>query len=305
MDDPAVNQRDLDWATNAANDFASPGQYTPTCSIGKSSSATPQQDTDAGGKLTDISEHMAPPKGQTQGNFSNLLGLVSSVGDLGFIPTGTDGAGTITSAGVPWRTIRLQPSTLSSTMLPDWAILDLFEAPVSAAVADAPFLIPGNSTNSFVNVGGKVNVNATIQPFANLSRLEPLEGLVLGASIDGTSQLQTAGMATLAQNIAGLTTVNPNPFPNTNILYSSGQLADIKGVADGGEATEAMMRAIASLATTRGNVFSIYAVGQALKQDTYGTIHVEAERRTRRIFERVMSSGGTIIFQPVYSQDLQ
>ena len=312
VDDPCVVETDNDWTIGgSAGDFSNPQPYSPSCTVGKpSAGTTPQQDTTSGNLITDASMQFPAPAGTSP--TANPLGRVYSVGELGFIHTGMDGASTKSSTsnhGVPWRTIRLQPETVGSTDLPDWAILDLFAVPISTATLDAPFVYPGNSTNNYVNVGGKININSAIVPFTDssgnpiLSRPEPLEALVYGASIDGTSTVSATGAATLAANITSRTlAAGGRLYPNTNFLYCPGQLADIKGIADGGEASEALMREIASLATTRGNVFSVYADGQALKQDSTGALHVQAERRTQHIFERVISNG-VVTFQPVFSQN--
>jgi len=49
-----------------------------------------------------------------------------------------------------------------------------------------------------------------------------------------------------------------------NILVSVGQLAEIAGIGDQGESGEQIIRQVASLATVRGDAFSIYSCGQAI-----------------------------------------
>jgi hypothetical protein len=57
-------------------------------------------------------------------------------------------------------------------------------------------------------------------------------------------------------------------------------------VADGGEESEELVRQVGNLLTTRGNVFSIYGIGQALKQTPSGTILVTGEQRQQAMIER-------------------
>jgi len=68
----------------------------------------PQPDTSSNGRLSTASFRMPYPKGHTK----NPFGLVQSPGELGFIHTGLEGKskGTPAKVGIPWRTLRLQPS---------------------------------------------------------------------------------------------------------------------------------------------------------------------------------------------------
>lgn len=322
VNDPSVGSADADWPATTKHTFNQPNIYGPQCTTNTATSVSPPQDTSdgAGRSITDLGMHMPAPKATSPvdptAQPTNPQGMVYSVGELGYIHTGVDVVNSQTAShGVPWRTIRLQPDTTSagSTTLPDWALLDLFFTPITPAVSDTPFIYPGNSTNSFVNVGGKVNLNNAIFPFVNgsgvplLSRNQPLEALLLGASPDGTSSFSLSQADTVINNIGNRTLASGEaalPGINTNFLYTAGQVAQFKGVSDSGEASEALVREIAARGAIRGNVFSVYSIGQALKQDKSGAIHVLAARRTQKVFERVMSPGKVVLL-PVSSRELQ
>jgi hypothetical protein len=322
VNDPCVSAADADWPATATNTFGQPNTYGPRCTTNTATLTSPPQDTSdgSGQSITDLGMQMPAPKATTPVDLTaqttNPQGMVYSVGELGYIHTGVDVVDSQTvSHGVPWRTIRLQPDTTpaGATTLPDWALLDLFFTPITPAVSDAPFIYPGNSTNSFVNVGGKVNLNNAIFPFATgsgaplLSRMQPLEALLLGASTNGTSTLSLSQADTVINNIGNRTLATGETALsgiNTNFLYTPGQVAQFKNVSDGGEATEALVREITGLSAVRGNVFSIYSMGQALKQDKSGNIYVLGTQRTQKVFERVIS-GGKVVFMAVSSRDLQ
>src|SRR6185436_1972232 len=72
-----------------------------------------------------------------------------------------------------------------------------------------------------------------------------------------------------------------------------GEVVEIKGVADQGEESEELLREIANLITARGNVFSIYTVGQALKQTPTGKLIVTGEQRQQAMVERFLRDKGT------------
>jgi hypothetical protein len=65
-----------------------------------------------------------------------------------------------------------------------------------------------------------------------------------------------------------------------------------------------LVRSVLGLAAASANVFSIYTVGEALKQDRFGTIHVLSERRFHNIVERWDTGTGTVIIRPVFSESL-
>ena len=105
-------------------------------------------------------------------------------------------------------------------------------------------------------------------------------------------------------------TVNP-AATDPNAFDTPGEICEIKGVADAGEKSEALVRDIASLVTSRGNVFSIYTVGQALRQAPDGRLIVTAEQRQHAVVERYHDNRGTPVstddevrFRPIYFRNL-
>jgi hypothetical protein len=331
VNDPRVQAVDPDWQKTSPNSFSGTLPYGPPgiCQTNQTPLAAnvPPQDTTTAfnfstAKTTDAGMHMPAPKATSPADVNalttNPLGMVYSVGELGYIHTGVDSKNSTsgTYTGMAWRTVRLQPDPTSSTTLPDWAMLDLFSTPIAAAQVDTPFVFPGNaSANTYINSGGKVNVNAGIAPFTNAasssplySRVLPLQGLLLGASLTGTTTVSTSSTPSLSSLVTAITNQTLATGGRTygtqpGFYYHPAQLAEVQGVADSGEASEALVREIAAQGAVRGDVFSIYSIGQSLKQDATG-IHVLAERREQKIFERVCT-GGTVAFQPVFSKDIE
>lgn len=271
-------------------------------------------------------------------------GFVASVGELGHIHTGMSSYhdGNADNAwGYPWRTIHLQPDSTATDSaganptLPDWAILDLFSAPTIGVDGRPlhPYLLANSGqTNGGVTSyfpGGKINLNgAQDQPMAtgnagmtNYSRLLPLEALFMGADTNSTDPSLNgnpkaalrntnsyAQACAIATNIGqGILATGGRAFPtgNSNIFYTPAQVAEIKGVSDGGELTEQTIREIAGLGTVRSGVYTVYSVGQTIQQDSAKNFHVLGERRFRTIVERVYAPSGAITFRTVSSIQLQ
>ena len=339
VEDPMVNQADVDW--HASSPSGSTGNHldqdglspVPSPTYGKPSTNAPEQDADSSGNVTTNYMFVPAPNGTP----SNPDGIIHSVGELGFVHTGTDGG----AAGVPWRTIHLQPEK-NPKFLPDWLILDLFSAPVYTNVVGAaslPYALPystnsafaNNTTNAVPNRGGQINLNALItgistnNAYLATNRTLPLRALFAGAAtntalvssstwtnyIDSTTgYLSMTGASSVALNVINGTTASiaatgQNGVNYTN-FYHPAQLCEIKGVADGGEGSEAVIRDITGQAAVNSNVFAVYSVGQALKQDPTGAIHVLGERRKETIVERIVTPGSppTVHFQTVYTKNL-
>jgi len=299
--DPAINKRNIDWVQGPS----SFGAANPTTLGTPAGSYSPQQDTDSSGNLTDTNMVFPNPKGTG----SNPYGVVQSVGELGYIHSGIECIATNSSLGVPWRTLRLQPEKSSSTDLPDWALLDLFCVPQLN-----PNALTRPNSQSW---GGRININSQIVPFTNdagnplLTRTAPLQSLLLNATNNTGTSVNSSQASTLASNIYYhvLSSANGNAGRTygtglmTNSYFSPGQIAEVAGISDAGESSEALVRSIVGLAATRGNVFSVYTIGQALKQDKSGNITVLSERRFQNIVER-WDSGTNVTFRPVFEQTL-
>lgn len=292
VDDPRVNSHVTDWKpSSSGNSF---GKHNQNRTVGKKAApAQPQADTDAAGLITDASLFMPPPKGHPD----NPFGIVESVGELGYICTGieaTDGA------GMPWRTLRLQPNNGPESVVPDWALMDIFTAlnSVTSISAREKSIYQPHGTS----VGGRININAAIQPFPDLIRLIPLE------SVFRESSHLTLSASEIAQNICShelAATVNGNGkrYGNADYFDSPGEIVEIRGVADQGESSEALVREIANLITTRGNVFRVYTIGQSIRQTRTGQLQVTAESRSEHLVERYTDPVTRLVqFRTIYSR---
>jgi len=294
-DDPSLNTCPTNWTQTTSTWETNP--VTSTLGQPASSSISPQQDTDSAGNLTNIGMQFPAPKG----SLGNLSGIMQSPAELGYIHTGVEA----TTNGVSWRTLRLQPQR-TTTNLPDWALVDMLSVPVST---NSFFDNPTATNSSYLTPGGKVNLNAQIRPFVDTSsnpviiRLLPLTAVFNGAT-NGTTVLSSTAAGTLATNIYNQTLASNGNFYGLSNYISPGQVVEIQGVADAGEASETLPLNTLGLLTTRSGVFSIYSVGQSIQQSASGTITVLGEHRDLTIVEQVQSSGTTLIFRPVFSKQI-
>jgi hypothetical protein len=305
VDDARVNGVARDWysAAQQKNTF---GQANSRSSLGTAAAATvPEQDTDNSKKLTDISHRLPYKKGDTR----NKDGLVLSPAELGCIHTGVEVNSRSGKPGVPWRTIRLQPNAQSAGVVPDWAFMDLFTVPVNVPTAGEAMCAPYKT-----NTGGRINVNAQATPFS-LERILPLAAVFNGAPKDAlnpSTKMTAAEAETIARNIyeRKLATQGKS-YGYAGAYDSPGEIVEIEGVADKGEASEELVRQVANLITARGNVFSVYSVGQALKQTPNGQLVVTGEQRMHSMIERYLVSKNTattdddeVTIRPVYVRSL-
>lgn len=224
--------------------------------------ANPPQDTQDG-NVSDASLYMPSPKGTT----NNPNGVVSSVAELGYLPTGV-------GANVPWRSLRLQP-TPASALPPDWALLDVFTPPLFPRDNPKLYFPFGNS------LAGRVNINNKIYPYTNMDRTVPLQSL-----FKGIPSLTDGEIENLTENISKRTLATQGKeYGRTDAYDSVGELAEIAGVADKGEASEDLLRKFVDLTTVSSRAFRIYAVGQSLQQTPRGTIVLQAEKAVSAVVE--------------------
>jgi hypothetical protein len=288
------------------------------------SGSAPYQDLDSTGKVTSIGWRMPYPYlffcTNTDGTFTikNTTGRVNSLAELGYIATGaTDwtGTGGTDGKGVPYRTLHLQPSkNATPPVLPDWALLDLFALPPAQIATNFTYQPYGWTNAGYNGIGGRLNLNGQLPPFntttastnaAGVSlptRATPLMAMLSGATNSSASNsISFATAGTLATNILNMTTstgtlgtgankivLKGQLYDSTNGLYAHiGELAEVQGVADGGEASEGNLFEPLAQTTVGGNVFTIYTVGQALQQTASGTIIVNGEKRYQATVERI------------------
>ncbi|MDE1171846.1 MAG: hypothetical protein PW734_11685 [Verrucomicrobium sp.] len=328
VDDPMANRQAGDFQPGTGNSFGRDGGSSrATLGSAPDPACRPAQDTGPDGKLA-LGYALPAPKGSA----ANPLGVVRSVGELGYLHTGVCSAHGVRGAliGTPWRTLRLQPQTTDdgARFIPDWAVLDLFVAPMGGE-APSPLVLVTNEVFHGTNavVAGRVNVNADLglngADGASLTRPLPVAALIAGAvataQIAGGGELgmplSSNAALSLAGNVAGRVLASTNlggvaeagvayRVGNLDLYSSPGQLAEIKGIADGGESSEELLREILPLATARGDVFTLYAVGQSLSQDRQGRVHVQGERRLRQTVERYQDGEGNNRFRTVDSRIL-
>ena len=250
VSDPRINKNTADWTT-VTDALGKPTKNTPTLASGTS----PPQDTTAGGTAVSTASLYMPPPATAPGK-----GHVHSVAELGYVTTGAESYTT----GTPWRTIRLQPTPAGQAVAPpDWALLDLFVAPQYATNPPALYPAPTNT------ITGRINLNSGL-PFTNnpnVSRLAPLQALYTAAMQQATNT--TLGQAVVT-NIAAMELSTNNGGTNYGVpaYLGAGELAEVSGVADGGEASETNLDGLVDLATAQGGAFHIFSIGQALKQTT-------------------------------------
>ena len=318
VDDPRVNMAVLDWHTNGLGNTL--GGINSCSTLNKPASSPganeAQQDSDSSGYITDASLYMPPPAGGAFTNsygvrIGNSSGMVTSAGELGFVHTGVEPGSTVTDSnnvtsfvntgGIPWRTMRLQPNTATVKVVPDWAFMDIFTAPVAAPNQYNKYVYAPH-TNSF---GGRVNLNSAPQPFS-LPRTAPLAAVLQNNTYDSSmsNTLGAASARTIAGNIFNQTLAAGGKQYGYAAGYDSpGEVVEIKGIADGGEKSEELVRQIMNLVTARGNVFGVYTIGQAIKQTPSGTLNVTAQQRVQAMVERYSDNTG-VHFAPVYFRNL-
>ena len=319
-DDPRCYVSPLDWVQGKVPSW---GGQSNRWSVGQSPTGiSPQQDTDINGKITDYSLYMPPLKNATSTDPEN--GRVTSVGELGYVSTGL--SANAATGSVSWRTFRLQGSNYGGTdVLPDWAFVDLFAVPTinlnTAATAGQPPATGQDLHNPHGNTaGGRVNINSAIIPFTDVARDRALVGLLTGTG--SASLLTPTNAGPIAQNIAAQTlvsqtaTLTPKKYGAmglaTNPAYDTpGELCEIKQIGDNGESGEDLVRQILSIVCTRGDVFSVYTIGQTLLQNSSGKLIVTAEQRQQSMVERYVANRNTataqddqVRFRTVYVRNL-
>lgn len=276
VDDPFVNKRRESWIVGPSDFGRAANVPSRASTIGAVAGGTPAQDADVYGNIASAGIRVPAPGAGVQ-----------SIGEIGAIHTGGKGI-----PETPWRTIRLQPSPSD---LPDWLLLDDFAAPWKSSEEgrEKAVLRPHESTK-----GGTMNLNARLHPFDGgsneIERSLPLRALLLNAR-EGGGVVDANRAETLAKSILAQTPAT-TPYSGRFFLPEisgiegfylfPGQMAEISEVAARGEESEVLVSEIVPLLTTRSNVFSVYAIGQSLRQQSDGTVRVLGERYTLTVLER-------------------
>jgi len=322
-DDPRVDKQRGDWVVNSPG-VNSLGNVNKRNSVGKSPESVfpalgandPQRDTDAGGKVSDSSFYMPPPAGKVftraDGTLDdNTRGQVMSAGELGFIHTGIEACQIVKSGGtdytappgIPWRTLRLQPNRDGTDVVPDWALIDLFTAPVAAPDQYNKYVYAPHD----FSFGGRVSLNSKVEPF-NISRTIPLQAVFKNSTHDASnlaSKLSASQAQDLATNVYNrILAAGGKKYGYPDGYDSVGEVVEMKGVADGGEESEELFRQVANQLTARGAVYDVFSIGQALKQTPAGKLVITGEQRLQSVVERYQDVDGKIHISPVYSRAL-
>lgn len=272
VSDPRVNKYKTNW-------IAGPNTLgTTNFNWRMAMVANPPQDTDSIGNVSDAGMAQRPAKGTP----NNARGVVESVAELGVLPTGI-------AAGVPWRTVRLQP-TPGATEPPDWALLDLFMAPYFPT--NASFLYNPKEYTA----AGRINLNARLEPFTNLMRDVSLRALFK----DSTNITDYQASIAVSNLLMRVPATHGKFYGGTNGYVSVGEMAEVAGMSDAGEASERRLHGAVDLATVQGNVFRVYAVGQAVQQTASGRVVVQAEKAVEVLVERTETPGQAPAFRTVF-----
>ncbi len=272
INDPRVNKNASDWTLESSDVMGS--QPIPWLKTVTTTPPVPPQDT--------ISTTSTTPSTNSL-YFPAPGGTVQSVADLGYITTGVN----LSTNGVPWRSVRLQPTPAAqrtSASVPDWVLLDLFQAPFSTNRPDI-YQPETNSADGMISIAGQVNINSGNTPFPgnpNIVRTAPLVALLQNAT-----NLVTASTAGSAATNVGLMTMAAN---GTNygapVFFSPAELAEVQGIADGGEASESNLRGLVDLSTVHGSTFRVFSVGQTLTQTPAGILTIQSEQYKEAIIRQ-------------------
>ncbi|PAW79478.1 MAG: hypothetical protein B9S32_02765 [Verrucomicrobia bacterium Tous-C9LFEB] len=319
-DDPWCNRSAADWKYL---DKTFGGSNTNATTLGSAPLATgPQQDTDTTNRTTDLSERLPAMAGSSTTLSNNTYGVVESVAELGYINSGMRSL----TASIPYRTLRMQPKRATDqSLLPDWVLMDMFSAPklrwtsfsgpnarsatVPTQLSYSEQAVTATTSPWLARSSGQVNLNATIFPaFKNsgnnvITRSKPLEAVFLGGNTDvllttvistNTSPVNTGGLATAIRNRT-VTSGYRFTFTSANPLISRGEITELSGVTDASEESEIRLRGSIDQLTTRGSVFRVYAIGQAISQSAASPypITVLGEKRTMSLVERSVAMATT------------
>ena len=288
VSDPTINSHHADWVEReGGNSFDGPNSII----LKKEISAVPAQDTDAAGKVTNASLKRPPPKGDPL----NPRGIIQSSAIIGQLTTGSRGA---FGPGVPWRTLRLQPSLGTTDEVPDWALLDLFSPPLDVSEEETDRFLPGRQTletssgqRVIPTIAGRININTGFSPFTE-NRQAPLKALL--QDVPGLS----ASLEETVANIASKQLASSGKHFGSADFYSSiGEICEIQSIVDTGETSEAVLERFIDLTNTGGGSFRLFVVGQSVKQLRDGTFKVQSTKSFEASLKVHFKAGKPTIIQ--------
>lgn len=264
IDDPRLGRALTSWYKASASFGARNASWSVPMT------ATPPQDRN-GSAVADDAVYIMPRKGVTSGDGIVGQGTVGSVAELGFVFT-----------GFPFRSLFLQSGGTAGNP-PDWMLLDVFAAPPQTnAGRYQPVIQSSTSRDGGRVAAGRVNLNARLQPFTNISRTMPLAGLFLGGLDTNNVRVDAPTAQVFATNV--LSGTNLPAWGDLPELYiSAGALALTKDLSTT-EMSERRLLGAVDVATVQGKAFRVYSIGQSIKQKTstplnLGSLVVESERR--------------------------
>lgn len=259
--DPRINHRTNDWMSGA-------NSAAPTLTLGDSnvtyapnSSGDGYFDQNSQGSL--VSDNGLP--------FRN--GPMLTVGEIGNIFTITN-----------WSTLKLyddgRSNWNSSAKIPDWALLDLFTV--------------YQGTNTY----GKINLNSQRDLLLYPGGTGSVYSAIVGVTLNPSQTLIVPTVTVITINSLATNIIMNAPY------YSIGEvgakattLTSIGGgtTQDTDERREAVIRALANIATVRGNQFTIWGLGQSINI-VQGKTNVVGEAFLQSVVERVpaYNDAGTI-----------
>jgi len=295
--DPWLGGAADDWSAPSGNRFADLSAATIRASNGLGA-APPNyelgQDLDENGHLTDLGAIVPPPAGTGW----NTRGAVESLAELGRIHTGINVQGV---PSVPFRTFRLQPRNPKATThldaVPDWVLMDIFTLPkIPGMAATTPL-------NPLSGAAGKMNLNSKIEPFSDVERSQAMNALFEGHASYVDESVRTNVIRNVMERTAAAGTHVEGKPGDGGVYRSIGELAEIQGISDNGEASEENLRQIIDLVSTQGNIFSVYAIGQSVIQSPDGTIRPRAESRQHFMVMRYSDTDGDH-FKTIFNKSL-
>jgi len=181
--------------------------------------------------------------------------------------------------GTPYRALNFSPSTDASQQTrggasyPDWAMLDLFNAPavfqpLASPLPDPVLLTWGGAT------AGRINPNSRILPFDSVVRRTPLESVFKGVQVSTSYDAAGNPVSTSVDEAALAAAINAYLAGLGRPLMLPGEICNVPEVAAylyaGGNSTAEsrndLVRQVVGNLSTRSNTFSIWAIGQVIKK---------------------------------------